>query len=183
MRGLSDCADANKAAHLAIAVTPCCVPAYCNSSRGQIQPVCLTLDTLGLAAMHKRACSASSEPCMWIQDYLAGRPTGFVACWSWALIVKIPHTPLQYRQYQIQHAPRDNAGLSRCDARRPLTETKQQFPGVDFSGIQTEEDTLYPKFCETQGNGYCGIGGEPEEHVTGRGIDFLHWLMSRYATA
>lgn len=71
--------------------------------------------------------------------------------------------------------------MSRCDARRSLAETRQQFPGVDFSLIQSEEDQLYPKFCQGNNNGNSGYSGEPEENVTKRGIQFLHWLMDRCA--
>ena len=73
-------------------------------------------------------------------------------------------------------------GWSRCDARRNLQETKQQFPGVDFSLIETEEDTMWPRFnpFDEQGRRVVdGNYGEPEEHVTERGIKFLHWLMDR----
>lgn len=73
-------------------------------------------------------------------------------------------------------------GWSRCDARRSLQETKQQFPGVDFSLIQNEEDTMWPQFnpFDAQGNRIVdGHYGEPETHVTERGISFLHWLMDR----
>ena len=70
-----------------------------------------------------------------------------------------------------------HSGISRCDARRSLTETKQQFPGVDFSRIQSEEDTMYPRFCQQNGGGF---GGEPEDNVTNRGLAFLSWLMKRY---
>lgn len=66
-----------------------------------------------------------------------------------------------------------------------MQETQQQFPGVDFSLIQSEEDTMWPEFnhFDEQGNrvndGSADFG-EPEAHVTQRGIKFLHWLMSRY---
>lgn len=78
-----------------------------------------------------------------------------------------------------------HTGWSRCDARRSLQETKMQFPGVDFSLIQSEEDTMWPRFnhFDEQGNrindGSADFG-EPEAHVTERGIQFLHWLMNRY---
>jgi len=71
---------------------------------------------------------------------------------------------------------RERVSVSRCDARRSLTETKQQFPGVDFSRIQSEEDTMYPRFCQQNGRGF---GGEPEDNVTKRGLAFLSWLMNR----
>ena len=72
------------------------------------------------------------------------------------------------------------SGWSKCDSRRPLQETKQQFPGVDFSQIHSEEDTMWPHFNGCDNNGTCLDGGEPEAHVTERGIHFLHWLMTRY---
>ena len=76
-------------------------------------------------------------------------------------------------------------GWTRCDARRSLTETKQQFPGVDFSLIQSEDDTVWPQYnggvkFNDQGRRINeGNFGEPETHVTERGIQFLHWLMDR----
>lgn len=73
------------------------------------------------------------------------------------------------------------AGWSKCDARRSLQETKQQFPGVDFSLIQSEQDTMWPRFNSFDESGVRTAFGEPEEHVTDRGIQFLHWLMTRYS--
>lgn len=76
-------------------------------------------------------------------------------------------------------------GWSQCDARRSLTETKQQFPGVDFSLIQSEDDTVWPQYnggvkLNDQGRHINeGTLGEPEDHVTERGVKFLHWLMNR----
>ena len=76
------------------------------------------------------------------------------------------------------------AGWSRCDARRCLQETKQQFPGVDFSRIRDEQDTMWPHYnhFDQQGkriNDGSADFGEPEACVTERGIQFLQWLMNR----
>jgi hypothetical protein len=30
-----------------------------------------------------------------------------------------------------------------CDKRRPVSEAKQQFPGVDFGLLESDEDTLW----------------------------------------
>ncbi|KAL0044729.1 hypothetical protein WJX82_007205 [Trebouxia sp. C0006] len=74
---------------------------------------------------------------------------------------------------------RERVSWSKCDARRSLQETKQQFPGVDFSLIQSEQDTMWPRFNSFDESGVRTAFGEPEEHVTDRGIKFLHWLMTR----
>lgn len=76
------------------------------------------------------------------------------------------------------------AGWSRCDARQSLHETQLQFPGVDFSLIETPEDTWWPQYNHFDQDGNrindgSADFGEPEEHVTQRGIHFLHWLMAR----
>ena len=73
-------------------------------------------------------------------------------------------------------------GWSQCDARRSLTETKEQFPGVDFSLIQSEDDTMWPEYNGDVKFDILGRrinSGEPESDVTERGIKFLHWLMDR----
>ncbi|DBA66794.1 TPA: hypothetical protein ACH3X2_001936 [Trebouxia sp. C0005] len=74
---------------------------------------------------------------------------------------------------------RERVSWSKCDARRSLQETKQQFPGVDFSLIQSEQDTMWPHFNSFDESGARITFGEPEEHVTDRGIQFLRWLMTR----
>ena len=39
---------------------------------------------------------------------------------------------------------------------------------------------MWPHFNSFDDNGVRTTFGEPEEHVTDRGIHFLHWLMTRY---
>lgn len=86
------------------------------------------------------------------------------------------HPQTHMHKLAYAHCSCLHSGVSRCDARRSLAETKQQFPGVDFSRIQSEEDTMYPRFYQQNDRGY---GGEPEDHVTKRGLAFLSWLMNR----
>ncbi|KAL3135524.1 hypothetical protein ABBQ38_006004 [Trebouxia sp. C0009 RCD-2024] len=71
---------------------------------------------------------------------------------------------------------RERVSWSKCDSRRSLSETKAQFPGVDFSLIQSEEDTMWPEFTQAA---HRSTFGEPDTHVTERGINFLRWLMDR----
>ncbi|KAL3158693.1 hypothetical protein ABBQ32_011434 [Trebouxia sp. C0010 RCD-2024] len=71
---------------------------------------------------------------------------------------------------------RERVSWSKCDSRRSLAKTKAQFPGVDFSLIQSEEDSMWPEFTQAA---HRGTFGEPDTHVTDRGINFLHWLMDR----
>eukprot|EP00892_Ulva_mutabilis_P003495 jgi/Ulvmu1/1517/UM011_0247.1 len=63
---------------------------------------------------------------------------------------------------------RETLGVHPCDARRPISEIKQQFPGVDFSLIESNEDVLWKE-------------GEREEAnvMRERGVKFAEWLMQR----
>jgi hypothetical protein len=55
-----------------------------------------------------------------------------------------------------------------CDKRHNISEIKQQFPGVDFGLIETDEDTMWKK-DEREG---------PEAMML-RGQKFTRWLMTR----
>ena len=74
-------------------------------------------------------------------------------------------------------------GPNLCDQRRPLHLTKEHFPGVDFSLVQTNEDELWKQVhAEQHTSGEYDIG-ESEDAVTVRGLRFLQWLMTRLASA
>ncbi len=74
-------------------------------------------------------------------------------------------------------------GPNPCDQRRPLHLTKEHFPGVDFSAVQTDEDVLWKQVhAEQHTSGEYDVG-ESEDAVTVRGIRFLRWLMTRSAPA
>ncbi|GAB4821611.1 hypothetical protein N2152v2_008657 [Parachlorella kessleri] len=66
---------------------------------------------------------------------------------------------------------RERLGPSQCDRRRPLSETRAAFPGVDFSLIEHEDDVMW----ETQ-------HVESESAVVARGMKFMQYLMSRPET-
>lgn len=73
------------------------------------------------------------------------------------------------------------SGPNLCDQRRPLHLTKEHFPGVDFSTVQTNDDVLWGKVhAEHHMTGEYDMG-ESEDAVTLRGIKFLRWLMKRLA--
>jgi len=55
-----------------------------------------------------------------------------------------------------------SAGPSQCDRRRPLSETRAAFPGVDFSLVEHEDDVMW----ETQ-------HVESESAVVARGMKFM----------
>lgn len=72
-------------------------------------------------------------------------------------------------------------GSSSCDSRRPLHLTREHFPGIDFSGIETNEDVLYERVhSQVNSQGEYRMG-ESEEATEQRGLKFLKWLMARSA--
>ncbi|XP_058758271.1 phosphoglycerate mutase-like protein isoform X1 [Vicia villosa] len=62
---------------------------------------------------------------------------------------------------------REQMGLHPCDKRRTVSEYRHMFPGIDFSLIETDEDTWWKP------------EREKKEEVTGRGLKFLEWLCTR----
>ena len=59
-------------------------------------------------------------------------------------------------------------GPAACDRRRDIRLAKKQFPGVDFSHIETNHDEVYEKNRM-----------ESEHAIQERGARFLQWIMSR----
>lgn len=62
---------------------------------------------------------------------------------------------------------REETGVHPCDGRRPRSQSAQAFPGVDFSLVEHDEDTLHSE--ETR---------EPRESVMARAETFARWLLS-----
>ncbi|XP_050904832.1 phosphoglycerate mutase-like protein 1 isoform X2 [Lathyrus oleraceus] len=62
---------------------------------------------------------------------------------------------------------REQMGQHPCDKRRTVGEYRHMFPGIDFSLIETDEDTWWKP------------EREKKEEVTGRGLKFLEWLCTR----
>ncbi|AES98339.1 phosphoglycerate mutase family protein [Medicago truncatula] len=58
---------------------------------------------------------------------------------------------------------REQMGLHPCDKRRTVSEYRHMFPGIDFSLIETDDDTWWKP------------EREKKEEVTGRGLKFLEW--------
>jgi len=78
---------------------------------------------------------------------------------------------------------RERMSLNRCDRRRNLTETRRNFPGVDFSLIETEEDVQWDKkHDEAVSAGAIGSRyfiGEKSDAVQERGLNFVKWVLAR----
>lgn len=55
--------------------------------------------------------------------------------------------------------------------RRKLSEAKRQFPGIDFSLVQHEEDALFARFNRPI--------GETEEEILNRARRLMQFLMKR----
>jgi broad specificity phosphatase PhoE len=64
---------------------------------------------------------------------------------------------------------REQTGLHPCDRRRTVTEYETDYPHIDFSQLDSNED---PLFFQYQGR-------EPDEIVAQRGRDFMEWLAKR----
>ncbi|GAU48514.1 hypothetical protein TSUD_244340 [Trifolium subterraneum] len=62
---------------------------------------------------------------------------------------------------------REQMGLHPCDKRRTVSEYRNLFPGIDFSLVETNEDTWWTP------------EREKKEEVIGRGLKFLEWLCTR----
>lgn len=63
---------------------------------------------------------------------------------------------------------REHIGVHWCDKRRPISEYKPSFPGIDFSLIEDEDDMLWKEDIR-----------ETNEEVSRRGLEFLKWLWTR----
>ncbi|GAQ86948.1 hypothetical protein KFL_003220100 [Klebsormidium nitens] len=78
---------------------------------------------------------------------------------------------------------RERMSLNRCDRRRNLSETAKNFPGVDFSLIEHENDVMWDlKHDEAVSAGAVGSRyfiGEKGDAVAERGMNFLKWVMDR----
>ncbi|MED6116012.1 hypothetical protein PIB30_096115, partial [Stylosanthes scabra] len=62
---------------------------------------------------------------------------------------------------------REQIGNHPCDKRRAISEYQNMFPAIDFSQIETDEDTWWTPEREKR------------EEVTARGLKFLDWLWTR----
>eukprot|EP00850_Spirogloea_muscicola_P023171 SM000334S12540 [mRNA] locus=s334:51136:53698:- [translate_table: standard] len=63
---------------------------------------------------------------------------------------------------------REHLGVHPCDRRNTLTSYQDQFPSIDFSLVETDEDTWWHADVR-----------ESEEQLTARGQLFCQWLMNR----
>ncbi|KAL3614417.1 hypothetical protein CASFOL_042491 [Castilleja foliolosa] len=63
---------------------------------------------------------------------------------------------------------REHLGVHPCDKRRSVSEYKSLFPGVDFSLIESDDDSLWEADVR-----------ETKEAVATRGMEFLNWLFTR----
>lgn len=63
---------------------------------------------------------------------------------------------------------REHLGVHPCDKRRSISEYQCLFPAVDFSLIESDEDTLWKANVR-----------EKKEEVAARGMNFMKWLWTR----
>mmetsp|Transcript_19597 Transcript_19597/g.54485 ORF Transcript_19597/g.54485 Transcript_19597/m.54485 type:complete len:244 (+) Transcript_19597:90-821(+) len=66
---------------------------------------------------------------------------------------------------------REQLGRNPCDKRRPMSELKLAFPGVDFSQVESESDTQWEAYGAERREGVADIQA--------RARQFLEWLESR----
>ena len=66
---------------------------------------------------------------------------------------------------------REESGLHPCDGRLPISQKREAFPGVDFSLVESEEDSLYESAPPGE--------REPKESVKARALEFARWLLAR----
>ncbi|KAI5661289.1 hypothetical protein M9H77_20612 [Catharanthus roseus] len=63
---------------------------------------------------------------------------------------------------------REHLGVHPCDRRRSISEYQCLFPAIDFSLIESDEDTLWKADVR-----------ETKEEVAARGMDLMKWLWTR----
>ncbi|XP_054801717.1 phosphoglycerate mutase-like protein 1 isoform X5 [Prosopis cineraria] len=63
---------------------------------------------------------------------------------------------------------REHLGVHPCDKRRSISEYEFVFPAVDFSLIDSNEDTLWKADVR-----------ETKEELAKRGLEFMNWLLTR----
>ncbi|KAL7116902.1 hypothetical protein ACP275_03G035400 [Erythranthe tilingii] len=63
---------------------------------------------------------------------------------------------------------RERLGVNWCDKRRSISEYTTLFPAIDFSLIESDDDTLWELDVR-----------ETNEDIARRGLKFLNWLWSR----
>ncbi|KAL0352585.1 UNVERIFIED_CONTAM: Phosphoglycerate mutase-like protein 2 [Sesamum calycinum] len=66
---------------------------------------------------------------------------------------------------------REHLGVHWCDKRRSISEYKPLFPAIDFSLIESDDDTLWKLDVR-----------EANEDLGARGLKFLNWLSTRKET-
>ncbi|KAL0384377.1 UNVERIFIED_CONTAM: Phosphoglycerate mutase-like protein 1 [Sesamum radiatum] len=63
---------------------------------------------------------------------------------------------------------REHLGVHPCDKRRSVSESQCLFPAVDFSLIESDDDSLWKADVR-----------ETKEEVAARGMNFMNWLFTR----
>ncbi|KAK8469060.1 hypothetical protein PHAVU_006G199001 [Phaseolus vulgaris] len=63
---------------------------------------------------------------------------------------------------------RERLGVHPCDKRRSISEYRSLFPAIDFSQIDSNEDTWWKTDVR-----------ETEEELAARGLKFMNWLGTR----
>jgi broad specificity phosphatase PhoE len=67
---------------------------------------------------------------------------------------------------------REQTGLHPCDKRFPISHHQENYPFVDFSHVDSDEDPLYHLYDAR----------EPDEHLNERAKQFLTWIQNRSET-
>jgi broad specificity phosphatase PhoE len=81
------------------------------------------------------------------------------------LIEKVPWIALE--------CLREQTGLHPCDKRFPISFYQENYPYVDYSFIESDEDPLYPLYEDRR---------EPHEDMDQRAKQFLNWIQTRPET-
>ncbi|KAK9810253.1 hypothetical protein WJX72_007356 [[Myrmecia] bisecta] len=74
---------------------------------------------------------------------------------------------------------RERMGVNPCDRHRPLSLTRELYPGVDFSLVKSDRDVDWERIHNAPLSGSIYDAGEDEYTVAERGVAFLKWLMTR----
>ncbi|XP_057527126.1 phosphoglycerate mutase-like protein 1 [Amaranthus tricolor] len=84
---------------------------------------------------------------------------------------KNDHTEISSRNcppFVAHELCRERLGVNTCDKRRSISEQKNLFPAIDFSLIESDEDSLWNADVR-----------ESDEELAVRGMKFMNWLWTR----
>ena len=92
----------------------------------------------------------------------------------------LPHNTLRRVKWMAHEGVREELGMLLCNKRRPLSKTERLFPGVDFTHLPGEDDTMWKNHVDKTVNNDGTATGKTTEDMSHRCYHFLvGFLRSR----